>query len=106
MTTLTRERIAIVAGAILAAAFVTHGTAQERARDRRRFLSPDAKTSDDPRRTPVDPAVPRGPEGSIVLRGGRLFDATGASARLATVVITRNAIAAVLAPSSTAWPSE
>ena len=106
MATFTRGRVAMVVGAILAATFVSHGAAQERARDRRRFLSPDTKTSDDPRRTPIDPAVPRGPEGSIVLRGGRLFDGTGVFARLATLVITRNTIAAVLAPSSTAWPSE
>ena len=106
MTTFTRGRSAILAGAMLAALFVSAGAAQERARDRRRFMAADTKTTDDPRRTPVDPAIPRGPDGSIVLRGGRLFDGTGAAARPATLVITRNTIAAVLAPASTAWPGD
>ena len=99
------RRSSIVATAAFAAILCAHGSAQDRARDRRRFLSPDTKTTDDPRRTPVDPAVPRGPEGAIVVRGGRLFDGTGAAARPATVVITRNVISAVLPPSGTGWPA-
>src|SRR5262249_15941589 len=75
-----RWSVILLTGA-MAATLVGPGSAQERARDRRRFLSADTKTTDDPRRTPVDPAVPRGPDGSIVLRGGRIFDGTGAAAR-------------------------
>jgi imidazolonepropionase-like amidohydrolase len=42
---------------------------------------------------------------TIVLRGGRVFDGTGAAAREATVVITGDRIASVLAPGATNWPS-
>ncbi len=78
---------------------------QERARDRRQYLDPKAPTTDDPRRIPV-PAVPRGPEGALVLRGGRIFDGTGTAARPGTLVIERNRIAGILPPESTAWPRE
>jgi len=101
---LVRPRLAILAAATLVMLLSWQGAAQDRASDRRRFLTPETKTSDDPRRTPVDPAEPRGPDGSIVLRGGRLFDGTGTPARMATLVVTRNVIAGVLAPDSTAWP--
>jgi imidazolonepropionase-like amidohydrolase len=79
--------------------------AQDRASDRRRFLAPTTRTTDDPRRIPVGPG-PRGPDGSIVLRGGRIFDGTGAAARVGTLVIERNQIKAVLAPESTDWPKD
>src|SRR5262245_3196272 len=78
---------------------------QERAADRRKFLSPSTRTTDDPRRVPVGPGL-RGPDGSIVLRGGRIFDGTGGAAREGTLVIERNQIKAVLAPSSTDWPKD
>lgn len=79
--------------------------AQERAQDKRRWLSPTQVVSDDPRRVPVAPG-PRGPDGTIVLRGGRVFDGTGAAARPATVVITRNRIARILDAASTDWPRD
>lgn len=79
--------------------------AQERARDRRRWLGPDQEVSDDPRRVPA-PRGPKGPDGAIVLRGGRVFDGTGAAARPATVVIVRNRIAKVLEPASVDWPKD
>jgi imidazolonepropionase-like amidohydrolase len=101
-----RFRFSAFAVITLLATLVSHDSAQERARDRRRFLSPETKTTDDPRRTPVDPAVPRGPEGSIVLRGGRVFDGTGVAARPGSVVITRNTIAAILPANSAAWPAD
>lgn len=41
-----------------------------------------------------------------MLRGGRVFDGTGAAAREATVVITGDRIASVLAPGATGWPSD
>ena len=74
--------------------------AQDRAADRKRFLDAATPVSDDPRRVPVPPG-PRGPEGAIVLRGGRIFDGTGAPAREGTLLIERNRIARVLPASST-----
>ena len=79
--------------------------AQDRAQDRRRWLSPTQEVSDDPRRVPA-PRGPKGPDGSIVLRGGRVFDGTGAASRPATVVIVRNRISRLLDPASTEWPRD
>ncbi len=78
---------------------------QERPQDRKRFIDPDVALSDDPRWVPVSP-VPRGPEGTMVLRGGRIFDGSGAQARSATLVIERNKIKEILPASSTAWPND
>src|SRR5947209_16332563 len=69
---------------------------QEKAQDRRKFLDPKTQVSDDPRRIVVKPG-PRGPEGTLVLRGGRIFDGTGAPAREGTLVIERNKIVKILA---------
>jgi imidazolonepropionase-like amidohydrolase len=41
----------------------------------------------------------------IVLRGGRVFEAVGNSARVASVVIEGNTIAAVLSPGVETWPA-
>ncbi len=79
--------------------------AQERREDRRKFLDPKTQVSDDPRRIVVKPG-PRGPEGTIVLRGGRIFDGTGAPAREGTLVIERNKIAKILPVSATGWPKD
>jgi len=79
--------------------------AQEKARDRRRYLDPATPVSDDPRRVPVPPG-PRGPDGSLVLRGGRIFDGTGTPARSGTLVIQRNRITKILAADSTDWPRD
>lgn len=84
---------------------VSLADAQERAQDKRRWLSPTQEVSDDPRRIPMPPG-PKGPDGTIVLRGGRVFDGTGAPARAATVVISRNRIAGILEPGSTNWPRD
>ena len=56
---------------------------QEKTQDRRKFLDAKTQVSDDPRRVVVK-AGPRGPEGALVLRGGRIFDGTGAPAREGT----------------------
>jgi imidazolonepropionase-like amidohydrolase len=95
---------------VVTLALVTAGccaivSAQERAQDRRRFLDPKTPVSDDPRRVPVR-AGPRGPEGTLVLRGGRIFDGTGAAAREGTLVIERNRIAKILPAGSTDWPAD
>lgn len=79
--------------------------AQERSEDRQRFLRSGTQVSDDPRRTPVAPG-PTGPEGSVVLRGGRIFDGTGAEVEQATLVIEGNVIVGVLPPGSTDWPND
>jgi hypothetical protein len=71
---------------------------QEKAQDRRKFLSPSTPVSDDPRRIPVKPG-PMGPERILVLRGGRIFDGTGTAAHEGTLVIERNKILKIL-PSS------
>jgi len=78
-------------------------TAQEKAQDRRKFLDPATPVSDDPRRIPVKPG-PQGPDRVLVLRGGRIFDGTGAAAREGTLVIERNKISKILPASSTYWP--
>ena len=78
--------------------------AQDRAADRRRFLAPTSQTTDDPRRVLVGNAA-RGPDGSIVLTGGRIFDGTGAPAREMNVVIERNKITRLVPPGTTNWPA-
>ena len=77
---------------------------QSRVEDRRTFISATTQTTDDPRRVPVPPGA-RGPEGVLVLRGGRIFDAVKAEAYLGTVVIERNRIRAILPPEATDWPA-
>src|SRR5271156_849052 len=64
---------------------------QANRQERWRFYDPSTSLSDDPRRVPVPPG-PHGPNGTIVLKGGRIFDGTGASAREGTLVITGNKI--------------
>jgi imidazolonepropionase-like amidohydrolase len=81
------------------------GWTQEKAQDRRKFLDPKTQVSDDPRRIVVKPGS-RGPEGTLVLRGGRIIDGTGAPAHEGTLVIERNKIAKILPASSTDWPKD
>src|SRR5260370_7993432 len=59
---------------------------QQKLQDRRKYLSADTPTSDDPRRVPVPPR-PRGPEGTLVLRRAPLFYTTAAPARPAPLAI-------------------
>jgi imidazolonepropionase-like amidohydrolase len=70
---------------------------------RRSFMDPNARTTNDPRRIPLPPGL-EGPDGTIVITGGRIFDGTGAPAREGTVVIERNRIKEILPPGSTNWP--
>jgi imidazolonepropionase-like amidohydrolase len=81
------------------------GWTQEKPQDRRKFLDPKTQVSDDPRRIVVKPG-PRGPEGTLVLRGGRIFDGTGTPAHEGTLVIERNRIAKVLPTNSSDWPKD
>ena len=73
--------------------------------ERWKFYSPSTQVSNDPRRVPVPP-TPQGPDGTLVLRGGRIFDGTGAPAREGTLVIVRNKISKILAPGATDWPAD
>jgi imidazolonepropionase-like amidohydrolase len=73
--------------------------------ERWRFYSPSTQVSNDPRRVPVPP-TPQGPDGTLVLRGGRIFDGTGAPAREGTLVIVRNKIAKIIPPGATDWPAD
>jgi imidazolonepropionase-like amidohydrolase len=90
---------------LAALCFCSGGLAQEQRQERRRFLDPKTQVSDDPRRIVVKPG-PRGPEGTLVLRGGRIFDGTGAPAREGSLVIERNKIARVLPAGATDWPKD
>ena len=88
----------------LAALTATELVAQVPRSERRRWLDSTTNVTDDPRRIPMPPGI-NAPEGSLVLRGGRVWDGTGAAARPATVVVTRNHIVAVLPPNATSWPA-
>src|SRR6266849_1601137 len=68
-----------IAAALMMVVSCCYGLAQEKAQDRRKFLDPKTPVSDDPRRVPVAPG-PQGPEGTLVLRGGRIIDGTGVPA--------------------------
>lgn len=84
------------------AAFAQPPEPQRQVVDRRQFLN-EVPTSDDPRRVPAPPGE-RGPEGTTVLHGGFVFDGTGAESRIATLVVERNRIAALLPEGETGWP--
>ena len=91
---------------ILLAIFLsTSSWTQEKPQDRRKFLDPKTQVSDDPRRIVVKPG-PRGPEGTLVLRGGRIFDGTGTPAHEGSLVIERNKIAKILPANSSDWPKD
>jgi imidazolonepropionase-like amidohydrolase len=98
-------RARVLAAGFLVLACCVAGWAQEKAQDRRRLLDPKTPVSDDPRRVPVKPG-PRGPEGTLVLSGGRIFDGTGAPAHEGTLVLERNKIAKILPAGATDWPKD
>ena len=100
--TKTFRQVAVLCSLLFA--LCSSAQAQDRAADRRRWLDSTQRTTDDPRRIPLPPRAPGG--ATIVLRGGRVFDGTGAAAREATVVITGDRIASVLSPGATGWPSD
>jgi len=93
-----------VAGGLL---ITTELVAQVPRTERRRWIDSTTSVTSDPRRLPV-PAGFNAPAGSIVLQAGRMWDGTGAAARSATLVITRNRITAVLPATATAadWPKD
>lgn len=73
--------------------------------DRRTVEFPSQITADNPQRTP---ALPRkqGFDGTLVLKGGRIFDSVKDAAYPGTLVIRQNKIVSVLPATSTDWPSE
>ena len=93
------------AAALLVIALAPSLDAQVSRTERRKWLAPGERTTDDPRRIPI-PAPESASSGSLVLRGGRVWDGTGSAARSATVVITGNRITAILPPGATTWPRE
>jgi imidazolonepropionase-like amidohydrolase len=101
-------RVAVICGVVLLlVGSFAHGQSPAEPEDRQerwKFLKPSTTVSDDPRRVPVPPET--GPTTTIVLRGGRIFDGTGAAAREGTLVITGNKIAEVSAPGATDWPGD
>lgn len=95
-----------VAGLLMAGLLGGLVVAQQKLQDRRAWLDPKTPTTDDPRRIPVPPG-PRGPDGVLVLRNGRIFDGTGAPVREGTVVIRRNRIEKILPAGAAAdWPED
>ncbi len=96
----------VVAGLAIAGACGGFVVAQQKIQDRRAWIDAKTPTTDDPRRVPVPPG-PRGPNGVLVLRGGRIFDGTGAPAREGTLVIRRNRIDRILAVGAAPdWPKD
>ncbi len=91
--------------ALFAVAVTSVLSAQVPRAERRRWIDSTTTVTNDPRRLPVPPGY-QAPAGSIVLRGGRVWDGTGAPARSATLVITSNRIVALLPPASTDWPKD
>jgi imidazolonepropionase-like amidohydrolase len=104
---LWHARVGLIgAGAFVGFCSVAFGQDSTIARTERwRFLSPSVTVSDDPRRIPIPPGT-GGPAGTLVLRGGRVFDGTGAAPREATIVVVRNRIAQILPSGSTGWPTD
>jgi imidazolonepropionase-like amidohydrolase len=72
--------------------------------DRRTVQFPEQVTADNPQRAP---AVPRkqGFDGTLVLKGGRIFDSVKDTAYSGSVVVHQNKITAILPASSTDWPA-
>jgi imidazolonepropionase-like amidohydrolase len=89
--------VAVVFGANVA-------RAQAKLQDRRSVLAPTERTTDDPRRIPRRSAGAPGP--TLVLRGGRVFDAVSGGVRPGSVVIQGNTISGVLAPGVESWPTD
>lgn len=73
--------------------------------DRSGYFDKGAATTDDLRRVAM-PAGFNDVKTSFVIRNGRLFDGTGASARNATVVVVGNKISKILAADSTDFPKD
>ncbi len=74
-------------------------------RERQKWLEPTTSVTDDPRRVPM-PVRERGAEKPIVLKGGRIFTATGEGVFEGSVVIRGNRIESVLPAGVSDWPDD
>lgn len=72
---------------------------------RLRFLEPSTPVSDDPRRIPA-PASEADEGVTLVLEGGRVFDAVDGGTRTGSVVVRGNRIVAVATESERSWPQD
>ena len=70
------------------------------------WLDDKVVVSDDPRRVPADPKVIKGPDKTLVLTGGRIFDGTGKPIFEGSIILEHNKIKTVLQSGSTEWPSD
>ncbi len=61
--------------------------------------------TDDPRRIPC-PAIPKGPNRTLVLKNARIFDSTGKPPFFGTVVLERNKIKDILSLDEVIWPTD
>ncbi len=102
-----RELLAKSIFSCLIGLFTVYGSVlgQERAQDRRTWIDENANTTDDPRHIPKPPGQ-QGPESTLILTGGRIFDGTGAAVRNGTIVIDGNKIKDILPPGSTNLPRD
>ena len=74
--------------------------------ERRKWINNETTTvTDDTRRLPIPPD-PKGPEGTTVLRGGRIFDASGADIFIGSIVLEHNKIKKILEGDSQEWPDD
>lgn len=73
--------------------------------DRRTVQFPTQVTADNPQRTPAK-AREQGFKGTLVLTGGRVFDAVKSQAYAGSVVIQQNKIVSILPAGSTSWPAD
>ncbi|WP_070154199.1 amidohydrolase family protein [Sphingobium phenoxybenzoativorans] len=96
--------VRLVGASILAALCAGLAAAQD-FHDRRTVQFPDQATSDNPQRIPVIPKK-QGFDGTLVLKGGRIFDSVKSAAYPGSLVITQNKVAAVLPAGSTDWPAD
>ena len=99
------KKFGIIGVALLGFALQSTTTAQESYLDRREWINNETAVTDDPRRIPTGDA-PRGPDGVLVLKGGRIFDGTGAVVRTGHVVIERNKIIRILDEGKEDWPRD
>lgn len=102
-----RRRLGRVSGMILASTVMVStliGSAGAQSNDRRQWIAPGARTTDDPRRIPLKPE--HAADHDMVLRGGRFFDAASARVRPATIVLRGDRVLAVLPPEARDWPAD
>lgn len=106
-TLAAKPRFGRASGMILASMAVASalaGPAAAQSNDRRQWIAPGARTTDDPRRIPLKPENFTGHD--IVLHGGRVFDAVSARVRPATIVLRGNRVLAVLPPEAHEWAAD